>query len=287
MTKKVTNKAAVTPKTETKKTALATKATTKSVSLQSLYKWNIWLAGLHALQGVVVLLLSTTKTVSVQTSYLTTDAISSELSGGTVLSQATRHLFDVNLVYLVAAFFFISAIAHVVVATVYRKRYEADLKRGVNKARWVEYALSASTMLVGIGLLSGVSELAAIKMIFVLGLLMSALGLVMEVMNQGKAKPNWLPYVIGCIAGIVPWGVFALYLWGSNMYGSGDVPAFVYWIYGSMFIFFSAFAVNMYLQYKKVGNWKNYLYGERMYMMLSLVAKTALAWQIFAGTLRP
>jgi len=43
----------------------------------------------------------------------------------------------------------------------------------------------------------------------------------------------------------------------------------------------------MYLQYKKIGPWKNYLYGERAFIILSLVAKTVLAWMIFAGTLAP
>lgn len=40
----------------------------------------------------------------------------------------------------------------------------------------------------------------------------------------------------------------------------------------------------MALQYKKVG--PCYLYGEFVYIILSLVAKTLLAWQVFAGTLR-
>lgn len=43
----------------------------------------------------------------------------------------------------------------------------------------------------------------------------------------------------------------------------------------------------MVLQYKKVGPWKNYIYGELVYITLSLVAKSLLAWQVFAGTLRP
>ena len=43
----------------------------------------------------------------------------------------------------------------------------------------------------------------------------------------------------------------------------------------------------MVLQYKKIGPWRDYLFGEKMYVVLSLVAKSALAWQIFAGTLRP
>jgi hypothetical protein len=41
----------------------------------------------------------------------------------------------------------------------------------------------------------------------------------------------------------------------------------------------------MLLQYKKVGPWRDYLFGERMYVLLSLVAKSALAWQVFGGTL--
>jgi len=41
------------------------------------------------------------------------------------------------------------------------------------------------------------------------------------------------------------------------------------------------------LQYKKVGAWKDYLFGERFYIILSLAAKTVLAWIIFAGTLAP
>jgi hypothetical protein len=32
--------------------------------------------------------------------------------------------------------------------------------------------------------------------------------------------------------------------------------------------------------------WKDYLYGEYMYVVLSIVAETTLAWQAFAGTLR-
>jgi hypothetical protein len=41
----------------------------------------------------------------------------------------------------------------------------------------------------------------------------------------------------------------------------------------------------MVLQYKQVGRWRDYLFGEKAYIVLSLTAKTALAWQIFAKTL--
>lgn len=117
--------------------------------------------------------------------------------------------------------------------------------------------------------------------------IMNGMGLMMEIHNQTTKKTDWTSFIIGIKSGIVPWIVIGLYFWGANTYGSGQIPTFVYWIYGSLFVFFNCFAINMYLQYKKIGKWADYLYGERVYMILSLVAKSALAWQVFFGALRP
>jgi hypothetical protein len=54
----------------------------------------------------------------------------------------------------------------------------------------------------------------------------------------------------------------------------------------SLFVFFSVFALNMVLQYKRVGKWRDYLYGEKVYIVLSLTAKALLAWQVFSAVLR-
>jgi predicted metal-binding membrane protein len=54
----------------------------------------------------------------------------------------------------------------------------------------------------------------------------------------------------------------------------------------SLFVFFSIFALNMILQYKRVGKWRDYLYGEKVYIVLSLTAKALLAWQVFSAVLR-
>lgn len=245
------------------------------------------MAVLHALQGVLIVVLSSSVAWPVVTNFLTLDTLASKIAGKPVLAGASREIFSVNLGYIVAAFFFMSAIAHLLVATRYRKTYEANLKKGINKARWIEYGFSASTMMVAIGLLSGINDLSSMIMIFSLVLIMNLMGLVMELHNSGKSKVDWLTYWIGCLAGIIPWIVFGIYVWGATFYGAEGIPTFVYWIYLSIFLFFNSFALNMYLQYTKKGKWANYLYGERAYMILSLVAKSALAWQVFAGTLRP
>lgn len=245
------------------------------------------MAILHTVQALLVLVLSQSTTFPIVTNYLSLDTLASDALGRPVLASAQQTLFDLNMAYLIVAFFMMSAIAHGLIATVYRKHYEANLARGINKARWIEYSLSASTMMVAIALLIGVYDLSSLIMIFVLDAIMNLMGLVMEVSNVGKKKPNWLSYWIGCLAGIVPWIVFGIYVWGASVYGTGNIPTFVYWIYVSIFLFFNSFAINMYLQYTKKGKWADYLYGERAYMILSLVAKSALAWQVFAGTLRP
>jgi hypothetical protein len=255
--------------------------------LRSLRKFNLIMAGLHALQALAVLLLSDPHhgISTITTSYLTLSPHSTATSPK--LISATHNLFNVNLAYIVVAFFLLSAVAHLFVATVYRKRYETNLKMGINKVRWVEYALSASTMLVGIALLSGLADFGGLIMIFGLTAIMNLTGLAMEVYNQGRVKPSWLTFNIGVLAGILPWIVVALLFWANNKYGSGHPPTFVYFIFVSMFLFFNCFAINMILQYRRIGKWRDYLYGERIYIVLSLVAKSLLAWQVFAGTLRP
>jgi hypothetical protein len=89
------------------------------------------------------------------------------------------------------------------------------------------------------------------------------------------------------VAGIIPWIVIFVYFLGSVASEDAKPPAFVYAIIPTLFVFFNIFAINMVLQYKKVGAWKDYLVGERVYIILSLTAKTVLAWLIFGGTLAP
>ena len=238
------------------------------------------MAGLHALQGIAILMLSREFSLPINGSYLSFDPATQ------TLEPAATNLFEISLPTLIAAFFFLSAIAHLFIATIYNKKYNEGLKRGINKVRWVEYSISASIMMIAVSLLVGVYDLMSLVMIFSLVAIMNLLGLVMEVHNQTTKKTNWLSYWIGCLAGIVPWIAIAFYFWLSADNGSAP-PTFVYWIFVSIFLFFNCFAINMVLQYKKIGPWKDYLYGERAYIILSLVAKSALAWQVFAGTLRP
>ncbi len=234
---------------------------------------------LHALQGGAMLMVSSSFALPLTSSFLKFNPILQKLEP--TLQTITTY----KIGPMVAAFLFLSALAHLSNALGF-KRYSANLMKGVNPSRWVEYAFSSSLMIVVIAMLVGIYDIVSLIALFGLNAMMILFGWMMELHNQTTPKTNWTAFWFGSLAGILPWVGIALYLFGS---GDADhhAPTFVYWIYLSMFLFFNCFAINMVLQYKKVGPWREYLYGERAYMILSLVAKSLLAWQVFAGTLRP
>ena len=256
----------------------------KKITIEGLRKFNLIMVVVFALQlGLMALIAKFDVKFPINLNYLTFNTNTRSLD------SAAENIYQLPLVWPILIFLGLSLTAHLIISTIWYRGYKKDLQKGMNRARWIEYSFSASTMIVAIALLSGIYDLASLIMLFTLILVMNLLGMIMEIHNQTTEKTNWLSYNVGWIAGIVPWVVIAIYFLASASNAPGDtpIPAFVYWIYITIFIFFNCFALNMFLQYKKIGPWKNYLYGERVYIILSLTAKSALAWQIFAGTLRP
>jgi hypothetical protein len=244
---------------------------------------NAVMGCLHLLQGLAMVALSSSLTFPLRTTFLNSSG-----PPGTATSTVTRTAFDIRLGPLVAAFLLISSMAHFVLASpgVF-PWYMKNLKRHINYVRWYEYAASASVMIVVIAMLCGVFDLPTLVLLFSLNATMIFFGLMMELHNQTTERTDWTSFVMGCFAGAVPWVIIIWYFVGAVLTThDGHVPGFVYGIIASLFVFFNIFAVNMFLQYKRVGPWRDYLFGERGYIVLSLFAKSALAWQVFFGTLK-
>lgn len=246
-----------------------------TTTLRRLRRFNVAMGFLHLGQGIAILLLANGFTLPVTATFL-------QGPPGREGPEIT-HLFDVRVAWGVAAFVFISAVAHfLLVAPGINDWYNRNLGKNRNYARWVEYSLSSSLMIVLIAMLTGVSEVTALGAVFAANAAMILFGLLMEHYEE-PGHPNWMSYLFGCVVGIVPWLLVALYLVSPGV--SASPPGFVYGIFVSLFVFFNVFAVNMVLQYKRTGPWRDYLVGERAYVVLSLTAKSALAWQVFASTL--
>lgn len=255
---------------------------------QGLRVMNLVAAFLHFTQGIIMVLVSSDMKIPVMTNFLRFNQQSQSLV------PDPQNWFELPLGILVSIFLFMSAIAHLLISLpgIY-EWYIKNLARGINPARWIEYAFSSSIMIIIISMLVGIYDIAALIPIFFVNASMILFGWMMELHNQNTGKDpsislsqtKWTSFVFGCIAGIAPWLAIGLYLWSPSV--DTNPPAFVYWIFFSIFVFFNVFAINQLLQYKKVGKWSDYLYGEKAYIVLSLVAKSLLAWQVFAGTLRP
>ena len=253
----------------------------QETKLRKLRRFNFIMGFLHLIQGVVMILISNDTTYPIYTNFLTFDIETFSLTPDPQL------WYELPFGISVAVFVLISAIAHFSLATFGYKWYVRNLKKGMNPARFYEYALSSSWMIVLIGLLVGIWDLGAVILLFTVNATMNLFGIMMEYHNQYTEKTNWTSFIFGSIAGIVPWIVIMVYFLSAVSSAGAEPPGFVYAIIPTIFVFFNIFAVNMVLQYKKVGPWKDYLFGERVYIILSLLAKTALVWQIFAGTIAP
>jgi hypothetical protein len=250
-------------------------------TFRSLRRFNAIMGFFHLAQFVLMLALSNDFSLPVTTLYIKFDPASSQLV------QDLQEITQLLIGPATAVFLLMSALAHFSIATFAYGFYVRNLKMHINRARWLEYAFSSSLMIVIIAMLTGMYDLSSLILIFTLNAMMILFGDMMELHNQTTERTDWTAFIYGCIAGIVPWIVLFLYFSGAIQNANTDIPDFVYGILVSLFVFFNSFAVNMVLQYRKVGRWKDYLFGERMYIVLSLVAKSLLAWQIFFGTLRP
>jgi hypothetical protein len=255
--------------------------------LRKLSRFNLIMGLLHFIQGVIMVFLATSVIQKISEFQPTIIQFYIRYNPSTQsLETTSKTLFTLPFGILVASFLFISALAHGLIV-LNRKRYYEDLGQGINRFRWFEYALSSSVMIVLIATLFGIYDLASLILIFVANAAMNLFGLVMEQLNAGaeKHQVKWGPFIWGSIAGIAPWVAILLYMFGTGNFDK--VPWFVWAILGTYFVAFNTFPINMILQYRRIGRWQDYLYGERTYIVLSLVAKSLLAWLVLFGAMQP
>ena len=242
---------------------------------ENLRRWNIGLVVLHAAQAVLILVLASDFAIALTTA-------PPDGPPGTRL-PAAETLVDVRIGAAVALFLALAAIDHLLTATVGRSVYEADLRHGINRFRWVEYSLSATIMVLLIASYSGITEITAVIGIAGANVAMILFGWLQERFNPpDRSSTTMMPFWFGTLAGVAPW----IAIW-FNVVTADEVPGFVYGIVIAETVLFFSFGLNQWLQYRRVGRWADYLVGEKSYLVLSLVAKSLLAWQIYGGSLSP
>ena len=236
---------------------------------------NVCVGLAHLGQAALMFRLSNDLALPVTASWATGDPVEARMPA------APEEVFGLPIGPAVALFLLLAAVDHLIVAAprVYGW-YLRLIESHRNYARWIEYSVSAALMMVLIARFVGIADLAALIGIFALTSSMILFGLLME-RQQMPGSTDWSAFWFGSLAGIVPWLAVAIYISQG-----ASPPGFVYAIVAVQFVFFSSFAFNMALQYFHIGRWRDYRFGEVVYMILSIGAKSALAWLVFANVLR-
>ncbi|WP_010205440.1 heliorhodopsin HeR [Salinibacterium sp. PAMC 21357] len=246
--------------------------------------YNMVAGSLHLLQAIgfaiVLTMLNTQVLFAVTADYLAGPP-------GAPIAPERVTVFEINIGIGVVAFLALSAFFHFLISSPwFFGRYKTGLLESRNYFRWTEYSLSSSIMIWLILAINGVTDIAALFSVFAVNAAMILFGALQEKYEQ-PGSGGMLPFIFGSMVGVVPWIIVLIYFLRPGSANEVAAPSFVVGIVISLFVFFNTFAINQWLQYKQIGKWRSYLQGERTYITLSLVAKTALAWQVFSGAIIP
>lgn len=258
---------------------------TKRVTKEGLKRLNLTIGGLYLLQGLAIILLAkSTKGLGlVSTNYLTQDPVASDSAGHNVLSVAGHHLFDLNIGYVLAAALIVSAIAHLLFATRRRRNYEAGLGKFINYGRWTDYAFSLSLIVIAIALSVGASELVALVLLAASAIVFCLSANLLEA-NSSRESLKWSGRT-GLAAGIAIVLSILLYVWSSYIYGT-SLSLLVYLAVALVIVYLGVLYTYAFTNVAKNANAKGFLMAERNYSLVSLIAKSAVAWSLYTAVLR-
>lgn len=262
-----------------------------SIPNESFKRWHILLSAVFAVQAVAILLFGATHNVPIMAAYLIKDTLQSQLMHQTVLAPAVHQLFMLNIAYVLAALLFVMAVFHVLLATVLRANYEAALKQRSMRMRWIVYGVALALMMAVTALAAGVYNLDTLLALLAFGLLAGVAGLVGEVLGAQPTKRDGQLRSAVCAAAIVaavlPLLMIVLFAVATGLYGNSTVQVLAYGMLATVYAWTAAVVGNMYLVRKKIGTWATYGYGERWYLILTVVFQSLLAWEVFVAVLRP
>jgi hypothetical protein len=254
---------------------------TKRVTKEGLRRLNLLAAVLYFLEAIAVLLISNydNGARSIGIGFLAKDTISSDTLNHPVLVGAARHLFDINLAYVIAAALLVATVAQVLMATNMRSRYEADLKKAAAPMRWMAYIFSFGIAMLGLSLAVGISDIVALGLLFVLTILAFNCARMIEkralVANSLQVGSYSLVFVLLAIL---------LYLLATLAYGAG-LSGYVYAALVALCLWVASIYRNLGLiNLGAVA--RDYMKLERSYLISSFIFLSLVVWLIYGATLR-
>lgn len=277
--KKVTKKSAsakVSAKKVAAKKAPKAKSTAKSnapmVTLEKLYKFNIFAAVASLGFAVLSVIFLSNTSVNLLFAHSTKDELASTEGA---LGPAFNSILNVEVRYLLAVVFGLSAIFSLLLATKLRSRYEKGVKEKVSTLRWIFLGITSALTLEIASILGGVTEVAALKLIAGLILVTAILGCLSEVQNKNGSKQYALFY-LSLFTGALAWVPLVSGLIGTSLFG---IQSFNWYVYVLAAVLLSGFINIALIQYRYIktgASASEYLDVEGKYVSTDFLIKLAL-----------
>lgn len=252
----------------------------KKFTTEGLRKLNLLAALLHAAQAVALLIIAKPLYAPVVLTYVGANDTSK------ALQTASRHWFDVNIVWVMAGLLLFTALMRLASATRKRDMYESDLKKSVNRARWVEWGLASSAGVFVIASLGGVIDAATFVLLMGLTVVWAGASYANEVRVAANKRFSKLHFWLVLKSGGLIWVALGLQFAASYVFAARMAPVYAFTIYGTGLLIALAELRNGYMNSRNQYKAGEYLAVERNYILLMMVLQTAVTWQIFAGYLR-
>ncbi len=254
------------------------KAPSKKVLQVQIKKINIATAVTSAVLAVASATLLATTNVSLWLGYMARDLLNP--GEKVVLVPAYKELFSVEIRYILAGIFALSAILAVLLFTKLRANYETTLKARVSGYKWIFVGITAAYLFGVVNLLAGITDLMVLKVVAGLVLVSSLLCWISERENDGAEKKKWLPFVVAVFAGIGAWFPLAGSFFGTAVYGMERFTWAVYALAATLLISFVLYGFNQYYYLSGRKGWKEYLFIERNHLAINFA--TVLAFGLIA-----
>ncbi len=273
-----------------KATAKRTSSAQKAVGPSSkLKKWNYWLAALYAAQSIAIVTIGNKTAVPVTVQYPSVDTLGSEAAGHQLIGGAFRQVWSLEIGWAVAVFLIVFATIRFMAGRKTRVQDQPGTDRGISTLRWMGFGLGGGLVIATIALLSGITNLGALLLLFASVVGGCVLALAAEVVID-RNKGMWTRFArllgnLSIMAITLPWIVFALGVLGS-LFWNGNLPVYVYSIYGCVALLFLGTILATYFYFARQGRWADPLYAERSFMIVEFLTASFLAWQVYAGLLR-
>lgn len=204
-------------------------------------------------------------------------------------------IISFSIVNAIILFELITAFFHLGNASVWPSRYERWLESCTSPSRWVEYSFSAPIMIALIAVFCGHVNLHVHILLFGLTMTTMFFGWLSEIIVrpdstvENYVKPEigskWTAHFLGYVPLVFVWTILLTqFVRYAQLENDGDsMPTWVYVLFGVEFVLFWSFAgVQFYILNTKPSN---FLFGERMYIILSFISKASLSLIILGGTL--